>query len=308
MALLNWGLHSKEFAPSPLQTFPAALRLLPVLSTETWETAVRNCWGVKSLCVKLVPHAVTPSAPIQASLHGPATVTLCMAIISPSCRMGCKCRRTSGAGAECPGSLLWNPKCGVLLPRRGLACPVTRCHLTGTHTRSTGTVLISRGTLTCSQVLPAALCESFCGERKSPSPLGDSNTGNSAFMAGSRRAWRILVRLTKNPEGGLQFRVIPGMPGSSDCLLWGAFKVPVFKWVCVIFKGKRNFFLKMLQCGAKKILSLIGTEKSLTLLFLPPTFPFQQERWKKKQEKGKMRWLFFQTKENFESLKIFEHK
>lgn len=32
-------------------------------------------------------------------------------------------------GAECPGSLLWSPKCGVLLPRWGLACPVTRCHL-----------------------------------------------------------------------------------------------------------------------------------------------------------------------------------
>lgn len=108
------------------------------------KTGVRNCWGVKSLCVKLLPLAVTSSAPLQASLHGPATVTLSITIMSPSCRMGCKCRRTSGAGAECPGSLLWNPKCGVLFPRWALPCPVTRCHLTGTHTRSTGTVLIQK--------------------------------------------------------------------------------------------------------------------------------------------------------------------
>lgn len=47
-------------------------------------------------------------------------------------------------GAECPGSLLWNPKCGVLLPRWGLACPVSRCHLICTHTQSTGAVLLSR--------------------------------------------------------------------------------------------------------------------------------------------------------------------
>lgn len=100
-------------------------------------------------------------------------------------------------GAECPGSLLWKPKCGVLLPRWGLACPVTRCHLICTHTRSTGAVLLSRGTLTWSQVLSAVLCESFCGERKSPPPVGDRNIGNSAFMAGSQKRWRNLVRLTK---------------------------------------------------------------------------------------------------------------
>lgn len=43
------------------------------------------------------------------------------------------------------------------------------------------------------------------------------------------------------------------------------------------------------------------------LLFLPPTFPFQQEIWKKKQEKEvKKDVFFFQTKEIFKSLKIFE--
>jgi len=57
-----------------------------------------------------------------------------------------------------------------------------------------------------------------------------------------------------------------------------------------------------------EILSLICTEKSLTLLFLPPTFPFQQERWKKKQEKEVKEDDFFQTKENFKSPKIFEQK
>lgn len=269
------------------------------------KTAVRNGWGVKSLCVKLLPHAVTPSAPIQASLHGPATVTLSMTIISPSCRMGCKCRRSSGAGAECPGSLLWNPKCGVLLPRWALPCPVTRCHLTGTHTWRTGTVLISTGTLTWSQVLPAVLGESFCEERKSPPPVGDSN---SAFMVGSQRRWRNLVRLTKNSEGRSWFRVKPGMPGSSACLLWGAFKVPVFKWTRVIFNGKRNFF-KMLQYGAKKnLISDLYRKISNTAL---PTSHFSfptRKMGKEARERGKMRWLFFQTKENFESLKVFEHK
>lgn len=230
-----------------------------------------------------------------------------MTIISPKCRMGCKCRRTSRVGAECPGFLLWNPKCGVLLPRWGSGLPCDLCHLTHTHTGSTGAVLLSRSTITCSQVLSAVLCESLCGESKSTPPAGDRNTGNSAFMAGSQRRWRNLVRLTKNSEGRLQFRVKPGMPGSSACLLWGAFKVPVFKWIHVIFNGKRNFF-KMLKCGAKKILSLNCTEKSLTLLFLPPTFPFQHERWKKKQEK-EVKWDYsFQTKENFQSLKISEHK
>lgn len=136
-------------------------------------------------------------------------------------------------------------------------------------------------------------------ERKSPPPVGDRNIGNSALMAGSQRRWRNLVRLTKNSEGRLQLRVKPGMPGSSACLLWGAFKVPVFKWINVIFNGKRKFF-KMLQCGAKKILSLVCTQKSLTLLFLPPTFPFQQERWKKKQEK-EVKWddFFFKLKKTF---------
>lgn len=44
------------------------------------------------------------------------------------------------------------------------------------------------------------------------------------------------------------------------------------------------------------------------LLFLPPTFPFQQEIWKKKQEKEVKKdvFFFFQTKEIFKSLKIFE--
>lgn len=66
------------------------------------------------------------------------------------------------------------------------------------------------------------------------------------------------------------------------------------------FQWERNF-LKMLQCGAKKkIFPLICTEKSLTLLFLPPTFPFQQERWKKKQEK-EVKWddSFFKLKKTF---------
>lgn len=160
--------------------------------------------------------------------------------------MGCKCRRTSGAGAErlglsaqvlCTGTQ--SVECSSL---GGLACPVTKCHLTCPHKRSTGAVLVSRGTLTWSQGLSAVLCESFCGERKSPSPVGDRNTGNLAFMAGSQRWWRNLVRLTKNSEGRLHFRVKPEMPGPSACLLWGTFKVPVFKWIHVIFNGKRNFF------------------------------------------------------------------
>lgn len=159
-------------------------------------------------------------------------------------------------------------------------------------TRSTGTVLVSRGSLTWSQVLSAVLCESFCGERKSPPPVGDRNTGNTAFMAGSQRRWRRSVRLTKNSEGRFKFRVKPEMPGSSACLLWGAFKVPVFKWINIIFNGKKHFFKDAVVWG-QKIFSLIFIEKSLTLLFLPPTFPFQQERWKKKQEKDVKRDDFF---------------
>lgn len=66
-----------------------------------------------------------------------------------------------GLGAECPGSLLWNPKCGVLLPRWGLACPVTRCQLICTHTQSTGAVLLSRGTLTWSRCYQLSFGRAF---------------------------------------------------------------------------------------------------------------------------------------------------
>lgn len=68
--------------------------------------------------------------------------------------------------------------------------------------------------------------------------------------------------------------------------------MPVFKWIHVIFNRKRHFFKDAAVWG-QKILCLICTEKSLTLVFLPPTFPFQQERWKKKQEKEVKRDDFF---------------
>lgn len=74
--------------------------------------------------------------------------------------------------------------------------------------------------------------------------------------------------------------------------------------------GKR-IFLRCCSVGPK-FLSLICMEKSLTLLFLPPTFPFQQERWKKKQEKKVKRDDFFfklkKTLSHYKYLNINKYK
>lgn len=236
-----------------------------------------------------------------------------MTIISPSCRMGCKCRRTSGAGAECLGlsvQVLCSGTQSVECSSLDRVSPALWPDVTSLiPSQSTGAVLVSRGTLTWSQVLSAVLCESFCGGKKSPPPVGDRNTGYSAFMTGSQRRWRNLVRLTKNSVSRFKFQVKLGMPGSSACLLWGAFKVPVFKWINVIFNGKRIFFfLRCCSLGPKNFISDLDRKISNTAL---PTshFSFPTRKMEKEaRERGKMRWLFFQTKANFKSLKRFEHK
>ena len=140
--------------------------------------------------------------------------------------------------------------------------------------------------------------------------------------SGRQEHWQsgIYCRLPKRPQrfceagkkfwGQIYIQIKPGN-GWLICLIglkslkthhfsgfWSGFKE---------FSIGKGFVLNC--CGAgMEILSLICTEKSLTLLFLPPTFPFQQERWKKKQEKEVKEDDFFQTKENFKSPKIFEQK
>lgn len=172
------------------------------------KTAVRNCWGVKSLCVKLLPHAVRPSAPIQASRHGPATVTLSRTTISPNCRVGCKCRRTSEAGAECLGlsaqvlcSGTQSVECSSL--DRDLPCDQMSPH---SYPQSEHRHRVTTGTLTWSQVLSAVLCESFCGERKSPLPLATRHLWQA--LRGDEEiwwGWQKILRADLNSEWNQEY-------------------------------------------------------------------------------------------------------
>lgn len=65
--------------------------------------------------------------------------------------------------------------------------------------------------------------------------------------------------------------------------------MPVFKWIHVIFNGKRIFF-KMLQCGAKKNL-ISDLYRKISNTALPTShFSFPTRKMEKEaRERGKMR-------------------
>lgn len=172
-------------------------------------------------------------------------------------------------------------------------------------------MLISKGTLTWSQVLSAIAYESFCLERKSPLQVGDRNIGKPAFTAGSQSGRRNLVKLTKNSEGRFTFRLKPGMPGLSACLLKEALKTSIFQDFEVDssnFLNRKRNFLKLLQCGDVNLIS--DLYRKISNAALPTShFSFPTRKMEKEgRERGKKKMTFFQTKEHFKSLKIFEQK
>lgn len=138
---------------------------------------VRNCWCVKSLCVKSLPtlaHHLSLSGQPRQTCCGDANVTN----ISPNCRMDCNSLGApAGLGLRawllCPGNQSLVCK-GSLLDWVSSA-PWTRRHLTHTDTPNIRAVLSHADLQRCSHLEPGAisyrLWELLLRE-KEPSPSG----------------------------------------------------------------------------------------------------------------------------------------
>lgn len=121
--------------------------------------AVRNCWCVKSLCVKSLPHHLPLFGQPRQTCHGDASMTN----IGPNCRMDCN-NLGAPAGLGLNARLLCSGNQSLVCECSSLdwvsSPPWTRRHLTHTHTPSIRAVLSHADLQRHSHLEPGAI--SYC--------------------------------------------------------------------------------------------------------------------------------------------------
>lgn len=258
----------------------------------------------------MLPHHLPLFGQPRQTCHGDASMTN----IGPNCGMD---RNNLGApvGLGLNARLLCSGNQSLVCECSSLdwvsSAPWTRRHLTHTHTPSTRAVLSHADLQRHARLEPGAI--SYCSwellsREKEPSP------------SGRQEHW----------EAGIYGRVSewPQKFGEADKKFWGqiyiqvktrnawlvCFKKPwkpafsrILKWIQVILNRKRNF-LKLLQFRDGNLIS--DLYRKISNAALPTShFSFPTRKMEKEaRERGKKKMTFFQTKENFKLLKIFEQK